>query len=369
MSKIEKPNDFSKKTWRIPLVTIMLSFRNFNEKKCYDKFLYIYIKNLKIFIVVYIMEFEEANIKENEYLLSNLFLCTTCDYNTSRKLNYDRHMLTRKHKKRLLAANIEQNEQNEQSKGFECICGNVYKYNRGLSNHKKSCNLHKTDKIISNNEITPELVIKIIEQNKELTNIILQQNTTINKLCDNTNNNTNTNITNNTQINNLENNNTFNLNFYLNETCKNAMNIDEFVDSIKLSLEDLEYTGRKGYIEGISNIILKNLKRLGEYDRPIHCSDNKRQILYIKHNNIWNKEDDNKTILTNAIKVIANQNIKQISKWSDQYPDCKKSDSKKNNLYLQILSNSMCGIDKEETDKNIDKIISNVSKHVTINKK
>ena len=213
-------------------------------------------------------------------------------------------------------------------------------------------------------EITPELVLKIIEQNKELTNIILQQNSTINKLCDNTN----TNITNNTQINNSENNNTFNLNFYLNETCKNAMNIDEFVDSIKLSLEDLEYTGRKGYIEGISNIILKNLKRLGEYDRPIHCSDNKRQILYIKHNNIWNKEDDNKTILTNAIKVIANQNIKQISKWSDQYPDCKKSDSKKNNLYLQILSNSMCGIDKEETDKNIDKIISNISKHVTINK-
>jgi len=311
------------------------------------------------------MEFEEEKIEENEYLLSNLFLCKTCNYNTSRKLNYDRHMLTRKHKKRFSAANI---EQIEQSKGFQCICGNVYKYNRGLSNHKKSCDLHKTDKIISNNEITPELVLKIIEQNKELTNIILQQNTTINKLCDNTNTNTNTNITNNTQINNSENNNTFNLSFYLNETCKNAMNIDEFVDSIKLSLEDLEYTGRKGYIEGISNIILKNLKRLGEYDRPIHCSDNKRQILYIKHNNIWNKEDDNKTILTNAIKVIANQNIKQISKWSDQYPDCKKSDSKKNNLYLQILSNSMCGIDKEETDKNIDKIISNVSKHVTINK-
>jgi hypothetical protein len=147
------------------------------------------------------------------------------------------------------------------------------------------------------------------------------------------------------------------------------MNIDEFVDNIKLSLEDLEYTGRKGYIEGISNIILKNLKRLGEYDRPIHCSDNKRQILYIKRNNTWSKEEDDKPILTNAIKAIANENIKQISKWSEQNPDCKNSNSKKNDLYLQILSNSMCGIDKEETNKNINKIVSNVIKEVTINKK
>ena len=208
--------------------------------------------------------------------------------------------------------------------------------------------------------------MKVIEQNKELTNIILQQNNTINKLCDSNNN---TNITNNTQNNNSNNNNkTFNLNLYLNETCKNAMNIDDFINDIKLSLDDLEYTGRKGYIEGISNIILKNLKRLGEYNRPIHCSDNKREVLYIKHNNTWNKEEDDKPILTNAIKVIANQNIKQISKWKEKNPDCINSDSKKNNLYLKIVSNSMCGINKEETNKNINKILSNVIKELTINK-
>ena len=206
------------------------------------------------------------------------------------------------------------------------------------------------------------MVIKLIEQNKELTNVIIQQNNTINKYCD-TNG---TNITNNTQINN--NNKTFNLNLYLNETCKDAMNIDEFIDDIKLSLEDLEYTGHKGYIEGISNIILKNLERLGEYNRPIHCSDNKREILYIKHNNKWNKEEADKPILTNAIKVIANQNIKQISKWRDENPDCANSESKKNNLYLKIVSNSMCGIDKEESNKNMTKILSNVIKEVTINK-
>lgn len=155
---------------------------------------------------------------------------------------------------------------------------------------------------------------------------------------------------------------------YLNETCKNVINIEEFVDSIKLSLDDLEYTGRKGYIEGISNIIHKNLERLGEYNRPIHCSDCKREILYIKRNNMWNKEEDDKPILINAIKTIANQNIKQISKWKDKNPECINSDSKQNNLYLKIVSNSMCGLDKTETNKNINKIVSNVAKDVTINK-
>ena len=149
---------------------------------------------------------------------------------------------------------------------------------------------------------------------------------------------------------------------------KNAINIDEFVDNIKLSLDDLEYTGRKGYIEGISNIILKNLNRLSEYDRPLHCSDNKREVLYIKRNNVWNKEERDKPILTNAIKNIANQNIKQIAKWREENPDCTKADSKKNNLYLKIVSNSMCGIDKEETTKNINKIVSNVIKEVAITK-
>ena len=304
----------------------------------------------------------------NEKKTSNKFYCKNCYYTTSSKYNYDRHILTDKHKRihigYKMIENLEQNEKKEQNTNFQCICGNIYKFSQGLSKHRKSCIIYQGDKITSKEQITPELILKVIEQNKELTNIILQQNNTINKLCDNNNN---TNITNNTQI-NSNNNKTFNLNLYLNETCKNAMNIDEFVDNIKLGLEDLEYTGRKGYIEGISNIILKNLKRLGEYDRPIHCSDYKREILYIKSNNTWNKEEDNKPILTNAIKTIANHNIKQINKWKNANPDCVNSDSKKNNLYLKIVSNSMCGIDTEETNKNMNKILSNVIKEVVINK-
>jgi hypothetical protein len=304
------------------------------------------------------MEQMEQKIEQIEQFLSNEYYCVDCDYITKRKLNYDRHILTARHQKRANGANVEQKiEQIEQQINFTCICGNVYKYKRNLNKHKTKCY-----EMVSKEQITPELVLKIIEQNKELTNVILEQNKTINKLCNN-------NVTNNTLINNHNSNNkSFNLNVYLNETCKNAINIDEFVKNIKLSLDDLEYTGRNGYSEGISNIILKNLKKLGEYDRPIHCADHKREVLYIKYNNVWNKEEHNKPILTNAIKVIANENIKQISKWREKNPDCIHADSKKNNLYLKIVSNSMCGIDKEETDKNMNKIMSNVIKEVVIDK-
>ena len=161
---------------------------------------------------------------------------------------------------------------------------------------------------------------------------------------------------------------TFNLNFFLNETCKNALNIDEFVSSIKVSLDDLENTGRQGYIEGISSIILNKLKNLNHYDRPIHCADQKREVLYIKNDNQWIKETEDKPILTKAIKKIANENIKNISEWRDKNPDCTASDSKKNNLYLKIVSNSMNGSTSEESSKNIHKIISNVAKEVVISK-
>jgi hypothetical protein len=146
------------------------------------------------------------------------------------------------------------------------------------------------------------------------------------------------------------------------------MNISDFVSSIKVSLADLENTGRQGYIEGISNIILKHLNNVEQSMRPLHCSDTKREVFYIKDNNEWQKENEEKPILTRAIKVIANENIKQIKCWRDKYPDCTNSDSKKNNLYLKIVSNSMNGSTVEESYKNIDKIISNVAKEVVIDK-
>jgi hypothetical protein len=198
-----------------------------------------------------------------------------------------------------------------------------------------------------------ELIVMLVKQNSQL----------MDALKNGTNNTINTN---NTNIN--SHNKTFNLQVFLNETCKNAMNIDEFVSSIKPQLSELESTGRLGYVEGVSNIIIRNLNSLNIHDRPFHCSDQKREVIYIKDNNEWTREDKEKPILTKAIKTIANENIKNINEWRKEHPDCVKSDSKNNNLYLKIVSNSMCGLTQEETDKNINKIISNLAKNVVINK-
>ena len=178
--------------------------------------------------------------------------------------------------------------------------------------------------------------------------------------------NNNNNITNNT--NNTNSNNTFNLQFFLNEQCKDAINIDEFVENIKIQLNDLETTGRVGYVEGVSRIINKNLNGLDKFKRPIHCSDIKREILYIKNNNEWKKDDTEKQMLTKAIKQVACKSIGQIGEWKKENPDCADSESKKNDLYLKIISNSMSGMTTEEQSKNYEKIITNVAKEVIIEK-
>jgi hypothetical protein len=228
------------------------------------------------------------------------------------------------------------------------LCGHICKSRTTLWRHKKTC-----DKVDKN-----ELIIKLVKKNLMLESESLKSTVLT----------TTTNCTNSNNHSYNTNNNSFNLNFYLNEKCKDALNIDEFVSSIKLSLEDLENTGRRGYVEGITNIILKNLKCLEEHYRPVHCSDMKREVLYIKDNNKWEKEYEDKPILTKAIKVIANENIKKIKEWKDKYPSCVDVDSEKNNLYLKIVSNSMCGADKSESEKNIGRIITNLAKVTTIAK-
>jgi hypothetical protein len=159
------------------------------------------------------------------------------------------------------------------------------------------------------------------------------------------------------------NNKTFNLQFFLNETCKDAMNIMDFVDSIKPTLEDLENTGKVGYVEGISKIIVDNLKELETCERPIHCSNIKKEVLYIKDQDKWTQE---KPVLTKAIHTIANKNINNINEWKDENPGCRDSDSKKNDAYLNIVMNSMAGSSAEESSDNMNKIIAKVAKEVVI---
>jgi uncharacterized protein (UPF0305 family) len=158
------------------------------------------------------------------------------------------------------------------------------------------------------------------------------------------------------------------LQFFLNEQCKDALNIGEFVDSIKVQLTDLENTGRIGYVEGVSKILIKNLNELDVVKRPIHCSDLKREVIYIKDDNKWLKENEDKQVIKKAIKDVANKNIRQITEWTSLNPDCKNSESKKNNQYLNIVMNSMSGGSNEEQHSNIEKIIKNITKSVIIEK-
>jgi len=296
-----------------------------------------------------------SNIPSTKKICHN-FYCELCDYGTSKKSSYTNHINSKKHNEPNLV-NI--NMPNLCSTRVYCdTCGKNYSDRSGLWRHKKKCifidGINIKDK--------DALVIHLLKQNSELMSL-LSTNNIIGGSTTNTNTNTNSHNTNTNSHNK-----TFNLNFFLNETCKNAMNISEFVSSIKVNLEDLEYTGRQGYIQGISNIILNNLQKLEQHERPLHCNDLKREVLYIKNNDKWEKESESKPILTKAIKVIANENIKQIKHWREKYPDCTKADSKKNNMYLKIVSNSMNGLTEEEGHRNINRIISNVAKEVVIDK-
>ena len=162
--------------------------------------------------------------------------------------------------------------------------------------------------------------------------------------------------------------NNFSINLFLNEHCKDALNIMDFVNSLQLHMSDLEETGRLGYIEGISRIFIRGIKELDVYKRPIHCSDLKRETLYIKNENVWEKEDKEKTCLTKAIKVIGSKNIQQIADWVDKNPHCKDGNSKKNDEYMNLISNTMIGSSLQEQSENISKVIKNVSKEVFIDK-
>jgi hypothetical protein len=234
----------------------------------------------------------------NEYVAKNsiVYNCKYCDYNTSKKTNYSKHHDTLKHK------NNENNAKNNEfvaksSKSYTCeICFKHFNDRAGLWRHKKKCiNTNKT----KDEPTDKELVMMLLKQNSEL---IKEQSDIKQIIFEIVKQGTNNNTTNITHTN--SHNKAFNLNFFLNETCKNAMNITEFVDSINLQISDLEKVGEIGYVEGISNIIIKNLNALDETKRPLHCTDKKRETIYIKDEGQWEKDDDNKSKFKKTINKI-----------------------------------------------------------------
>ena len=282
------------------------------------------------------------------------FYCESCDYGTCRKSNYDEHLLTAKHKKSTFSNLCQPNFQQIQQSKFTCEnCNKEYKDKSGLWRHNKKC----SEPEISNKspEISQELILTIIKQNSELQNTIIEMSKNINT----TNSHNNTNNTSNSH------NKTFNLQFFLNETCKNAMNITDFVDSIKLQLSDLINVGEIGYVEGLSNIITKNLNALDVTQRPVHCTDKKREVLYVKDENKWEKEDEDKNKIRKVIKRVMIKNQKLLPEYKEKYPEYNKASSKVSDQYNTIIIESMGGAGDNDSEKE-NKIIKNITKVTTI---
>ena len=289
------------------------------------------------------------------------FYCKFCDYGTSKKTNYDSHIMSIKHKKVTYGYIEGQNSAKNQPKISQhensmciCSCGKQYKHRQGIWRHKKTCkfDIKIEENNTSNNN--DELVEYLMKENKEIKEMILE---IVKNGITNTNNSHN--ITHNNSHNKA-----FNLNFFLNETCKNAMNITDFVDSIKLQLSDLMEVGELGYVEGISKIIAKNLNNLDETIRPIHCTDKKRETMYVKDQGEWNKEDENKSKLSIVVNTIANKNIKLLPQFREKFPDYNNSSSKLSDKYDKIVIEAMTS----DENKN-EKIITNISKITTIKEK
>ena len=283
-------------------------------------------------------------------ILSKNYSCEICDYHTDRKSNITNHFKSKKH----IVKNGNKIKQIS-SNNFTCdICNKLYQTSAGLWKHKKKCgcnfNQYETGSKTEIQELK-EFMKYLMKENSDMKNMMLDV------IKNGTHNTTN----------NISHNKSFNLQFFLNETCKDAMNIMDFVDSIKLQLSDLERVGELGYVEGISNIIVKNLNNLDVHKRPVHCTDKKREVLYVKDENKWEKEGEEKMKIHNVIKKVAIKNQRMIHKFKEEHPDCGKSNSIFSDQYNKIIVEAMGGPGDNDKEKE-ERIIKNITKNVTLDK-
>jgi hypothetical protein len=268
------------------------------------------------------------------------FDCKYCDFSCSKLSNFNKHLLTRKHQKNLKWMTNDDKKMPKNAEIFECNCGKKYSFRQSLWKHQRKCDF---DKSLKQNEMIDYLKTENNEFKKLLLEVVKKETT----------------------VNNIINNKTFNLNLFLNEQCKDAMNIMDFVDSLKINLSDLENVGRYGFVNGISNIIVENLKALDIHKRPVHCSDSKREIMYIKDEDKWEKENSDKLKLRKAIKYVAHKNSKVLPEFKEKYPDCLNSESKQSDQYNKLMIESLGGLGNEDQE-NENKIIKKIAKETII---
>jgi hypothetical protein len=285
------------------------------------------------------------------------FRCECCDYNTSKKNNLTKHFLSQKH----IIIKRYFDFQNEVAKAKpQCACGKTYKHRQSLHTHRKTCTVVNAAVIEpkqSGLNLSSDILIELIRQNKDLQNVLVEQN---NKMMEMSKPQP-------VFINNTTNN-QFNLQVFLNEQCKDALNIMDFVNSLQLRVQDFEATGALGFVEGISRIIVNGLKQIDVHKRPIHCTDIKRETLYIKDHDLWEKANPDKNKLKRAVNLVAQKNLNQLPKWQEENPQCTDINTKENEAYLQLSLAALGGRSPEEDAKYMDKIVRNVLKEVVLDK-
>ena len=272
--------------------------------------------------------------------------CKNCNFNTCKQNDYKRHLLTAKHKR------LQNNDKSGvENKKYICECGREYKYRQGLYNHRKTCKGEKKETTIIENVDYKSMFFEIIKKNNEFQDLLMKQSQQISELIPKVGNNNN---------NTINNKNKFNINVFLNEKCKDALSLDEFIDKIEVSMKNLLTTKEKGQVYGISNIIMENMNKLSLYERPLHCTDKKREILYVK-NNEWEK-DDNKEHINKALKKVETKQLKNLNVWLEEHPNYMNNPIEQEE-FAKLMSE--CG---KSIDDGREKIIRKLCDNVFIEK-
>jgi hypothetical protein len=315
-------------------------------------------------------------LKKTREIQNKTYTCDICDYSCNKKSDFAKHINTIKHNAHKCSFNAHKNDI------FTCDCGNSYKHVQSYNRHKKicgelSCIETQTAPLQDDIQIQTNIILELIKQNQEFKQLIVDQNKQLyekheenidlqKQLLDvvkdgkSINNNT---------INSHNNNKTFNLNVFLNETCKDAMNMKDFIKSLQLNLTDLEKVGELGFAEGISRMFLRGLNSLDVTKRPIHCSDVKREIMHIKENNKWEKDNAAQDMLKNIIKQLTHKNIMMLDDWKQANTGCTEYNSRKYDHYLKLTMESMGPTDEVAEKRDFNKIIRRVAENTAIDKK
>lgn len=315
------------------------------------------------------------------------YKCDKCDYSTSRRFNYLKHIKTDKHKSPLLGDTQEMSVSNppnpDNKSGHRCPnCDRKYMAQRSLWRHSKQCQPSSKPETVDKgtfdiftttiaelnkmNQIQHSQMMQMFSAFIEASKNMIVSSQQANQAINTTNSTTTNNLTVNGDITNTNNSNnkTFNLNMFLNETCKDAMNMSDFVKTIELDTEDMQNVGAHGYVKGVSNILINNLEKTDIHKRPIHCSDSKRDVLYIKDDDKWQRDSITSKKLIDAVKAVDHKNYMMINEWAKQHPECLNSFTPANDTYMKLARAAEAGI-----DENVAKVIKRVIQHVVIDKK